>query len=200
MKIRRKPAAQKVGRPVGQMRPFTSENIQMLENLLKADGSSASIRDLALLRVGLDTMLRSIDLTSLVVGDVLRSGEVVIDFTTKQRKTKKPVHCELVPRTREALAAWLQHAELSDPMARVFEISTRQHQRIIKQWCALLRLDGTVYSTHSVRRTKPSVIYAKTQNVAAISKMLGHTNTVATMAYLGVTDEDARKLAREFDV
>lgn len=200
MKIRRKPATQKVGRPVGQMRPFTSENIQMLENLLKADGSSASIRDLALLRVGLDTMLRSIDLTSLLVGDVVRNGEVVTDFSTKQKKTKKPVHCDLVPRTREALAAWLDHEGLSNPMARVFAISTRQHQRIIKQWCALLRLDGAIYSTHSVRRTKPSVIYAKTQNVAAISKMLGHANTTATMAYLGVTDEDARKLAREFDV
>jgi integrase len=200
MKMRRKPVAQKIGRPVGQMRPFTSENIQMLENLLKADGSSTSIRDLALLRVGLDTMLRSVDITGLLVGDVFRNGSVVVDFSTKQQKTKKPVHCELVPRTRDALAAWLDHDGLTDPMARVFAISTRQHQRIIKQWCALLRLDGAVYSTHSIRRTKPSVIYAKTQNVAAISKMLGHANTTATMAYLGVTDEDARKLAREFDV
>jgi integrase len=174
MKTRRSKSAQKPGRRVGQMRPFTSENILMLENLLRADGSSTAVRDLALLRVGVDTMLRSVDVTNLTVGDVVRNGEVLADFVTKQKKTQKPVHCDLMPKTREALAAWLALAELTDPMVRVFAISTRQHQRIVKQWCALLKLDGTLYSTHSVRRTKPKAIYDKTKNIAAVKELLGH--------------------------
>jgi site-specific recombinase XerC len=62
----------------------------------------------------------------------------------------------------------------------------------------LLTLDGALYSTHSVRRTKPAHLYAKTKNLAAVKELLGHANVAATSVYLGVTSDDARALAKQF--
>jgi integrase len=200
MKTRRRKSAQKPGRRVGQMRPFTPENIMMLESKLRADDSITGTRDLALLRVGIDTMLRSIDVVNLTVGDVVRGGEVLSEFTTKQKKTKRPVECALLEDTRDALKAWLDQAGITGPEARLFSISTRQHQRIVKQWCDLLNLDGSMYSTHSIRRTKPSAMYAQTKNIAEVKELLGHSNSKATELYLGVDRKSALEAAKRFKI
>jgi integrase len=200
MKIRRKKSAKKPGRKVGQMRPFTQQNIEMLENLLKADDCTTSIRDLALLRIGLDTMLRSVDLTSLTVENMSRDGKALPKIVLQQKKTKRTVECVLLPKTREALEAWLEHAELTDVTARIFAISTRQYQRRVKEWCDMIKIDGTMFSTHSIRRTKPTILYAKTKNIVAIKELLGHSNPSATHLYLGVTRDDAFAMALECDV
>src|SRR5262245_25584859 len=79
-------------------------------------------------------------------------------------------------------------------------ITASQHQRIVKTWCALLKLDGALYSTHSIRRTKPAHLYAKTKNLAACKELLGHANVSATGVYLGVTGDAARELAQQVPV
>ena len=84
--------------------------------------------------------------------------------------------------------------------SRVFSITTRQHQRIVKIWCEMLKLDGALYSTHSIRRTKAAYVYAKTKNLAAVKELLGHANVAATGVYLGVTSDDARALAKQFPI
>ena len=56
------------------------------------------------------------------------------------------------------------------------------------------------YSTHSMRKTKPSVIYEKTHNVDAIRRLLGQSSITATSAYLGVSDNSALELARSINV
>jgi site-specific recombinase XerC len=63
-----------------------------------------------------------------------------------------------------------------------------------------LKLDGALYSTHSIRRTKPAHLYAKTKNLAAVKELLGHSNVAATGVYLGVTSDDARALAKQFPI
>ncbi|MGA7329109.1 MAG: tyrosine-type recombinase/integrase [Rhodomicrobium sp.] len=199
METRRRKSVKKACKP-GQMRPFTPEQISMLEALLKQDGSGTSIRDLALLRVGIDSMLRSSDIVKLTTRDLMHSGEVVTQFAVKQRKTAKVVQCEISDKTRAALADWLATNPHFSSEDRVFAITTRQHQRIVKGWCALLKLDGALYSTHSIRRTKPTHLYAKTKNLAACKELLGHANVSATGVYLGVTGDDARALARQFPI
>lgn len=198
METRRRKPAKKTRKP-GQMRPFTPEQITTLEALLRQDGSGTAIRDLALLRTGIDSMLRSSDMVGLTVRDVVHNGDVASAFTIRQKKTGKHVQCELSEKSRSAIAEWLAAAALG-PDERVFAISTRQHQRIVKTWCALLKLDGALYSTHSIRRTKPAHLYAKTKNLAACKELLGHANVLATGVYLGVTGDDARALARQFPI
>ena len=182
------------------MRPFTFEQVAMLETLLTQDGSGTATRDLALLRLGIDSMLRSSDLLSLTLRDVRPNGVAATDFAVKQKKTGKAVQCDISEKTVKAINAWLALNPEMTPDGRVFAITTRQHQRIIKTWCELLKLDLALYSTHSVRRTKPTHLYAKTKNLAAVKELLGHSNVAATGVYLGVNNEDARNLARQFPI
>jgi site-specific recombinase XerC len=86
METRRRKPAKKVRKP-GQMRPFTAEQITTLEALLRQDGTA--LRDLALLRTGIDSMLRSSDMAALTVRDVVHNGEVASTFTIRQKKTGK---------------------------------------------------------------------------------------------------------------
>lgn len=200
MKTRRKKSVKKGAENRGQMRPFTVEQIATLEQLLRQDGSGTATRDLALLRVGIDSMLRSSDVTALTLRDARPNGELAPGFAVKQKKTKKAVQCDMSEKTRDALSAWLTLNPEMAPADRIFAITTRQHQRIVKSWCELLKLDGSLYSTHSIRRTKAAHVYAKTKNLAAVKELLGHANVAATGVYLGVSNEDARKLAREFPI
>ncbi len=80
----------------------------MLEVLLRQDGSWTALRDLALLRVGIDSMLRSSDIVKLCVRDICHDGEVVAEFAVKQRPNLRDhdkaasAHREIVVRTPEA--------------------------------------------------------------------------------------------------
>jgi integrase len=58
-----------------------------------------------------------------------------------------------------------------------------------------LSLDITQYGTHSLRRTKASLIYAKTKNLRAIQLLLGHSKLQSTIEYLGVEIEDALSIS-----
>ena len=51
------------------------------------------------------------------------------------------------------------------------------------------------YGTHSLRRTKASIIYKRTGNLRAVQILLGHTKIESTVRYLGVDIEDALTLA-----
>ena len=51
-----------------------------------------------------------------------------------------------------------------------------------------------------MRKTKPSVIYQRTNNVDAIRRLLGQSSVTATSAYLGVSDNSALELARSINV
>ena len=55
--------------------------------------------------------------------------------------------------------------------------------------------DVSEFSTHSVRKTKSSVIYDRTKNLDAVRRLLGQSSVTATSAYLGITDESALELA-----
>jgi integrase len=200
MKTRRKNSAQKAARRPGQMRPFTPDQIAMLETLLRQDGTTTALRDLALLRAGVDSMLRSSDVLALTVADVAHDGEIAAEIGIRQKKTGKVVRCDLGEKTRAILAEWLGANPEFGAGSRIFAITTRQHQRIVKQWCQLLKLDGALYSTHSIRRTKPAHLYAKAKNLAAVKELLGHANVAATGVYLGVTSDDARALAKQFQI
>ena len=60
--------------------------------------------------------------------------------------------------------------------------------------------DVADYSTHSVRKTKSSVIYDRTKNVDAVRRLLGQSSVTATSAYLGISDESALDLARTINI
>jgi site-specific recombinase XerC len=61
-------------------------------------------------------------------------------------------------------------------------------------------LDTTAYGTHSMRRTKASMIYKKTKNLRAVQILLGHNKLESTVRYLGIEVDDALDIAEQIDV
>lgn len=119
-----------------------------------------------------------------------------------QQKTHQPVQCEITPLTRSAIEAWLTTANLrSDNYlfpSRVREsphITTRQYARIVHRWISNIGLNSSAYGTHSLRRTKASLIYKRTKNLRAVQILLGHTKLESTVRYLGIDVDDALEIS-----
>ena len=79
-------------------------------------------------------------------------------------------------------------------------LSTRQYARLVDEWVTAIGLRRKEYGTHSLRRTKASLIYKATGNLRAVQILLGHTKIENTVRYLGVDVEDALELAEHTEV
>jgi len=194
---RGRPARRKVE---GQKAPFTEKQVEMIDTLLIEDGRFLAVRDHALFRTAISTMLRASDVLAIRLGDIWYRGEVVQEFNLRQTKTGRPIRCQLLPKARKSLARWIEVSGIEDQDARVFDITIRQYSRIVKSFAAMLRLNPDNYSTHSLRRTRPAIIYAKTKNIAVVRQLLGHSGLQATSAYLGVDRAEAFRVSEEFDI
>ena len=103
---------------------------------------------------------------------------------------------------RASLLAWLERrgGTLGDyvfpsRVDRTNHLSTRQYARVVDEWVSGVGLRREEYGTHSLRRTKASIIYQATGNLRAVQILLGHTKIENTVRYLGVDVEDALTLA-----
>ena len=57
-----------------------------------------------------------------------------------------------------------------------------------------------VFGTHSLRRTKATLIYRRTGNLRAVQLLLGHRKIESTVRYLGIEVDDALAIAEQVDV
>jgi site-specific recombinase XerD len=124
-----------------------------------------------------------------------------------QRKTGRPVQFEVTEQTRRSLTDWLEaRRSVEDEWIfpsrsnRGANLTTRQYARLLKQWVTLIGLDPTAYGTHSMRRTKVSLLYKKTGNLRACQLLLGHTKLESTVRYLGVEVDDALELSEALEL
>ncbi|MBJ6923195.1 tyrosine-type recombinase/integrase [Vibrio cholerae] len=79
-------------------------------------------------------------------------------------------------------------------------MSYSYYAQIVKKWATTLGLDAAQYGTHSMRRTKATLIYATTKNIRAVQLLLGHVKLENTIRYLGVEIEDALKISEDTDI
>ena len=79
-------------------------------------------------------------------------------------------------------------------------LSTRQYARIVKGWVKAIGLDPAMYGTHTMRRTKASLIYRRTKNLRAVQLLLGHSKIESTVRYLGIEVDDAIAIAEKVDI
>ena len=61
-------------------------------------------------------------------------------------------------------------------------------------------LDPCSYGTHSIRRTKATLIYKRTKNLRAVQLLLGHAKIESTVRYLGIDVDDALEISEEMDI
>jgi len=166
-----------------------------------------SARELAMFNLAIDSKLRGCDLVKLRVSDVTHGGRVSKRATVIQQKTGKPVTFEIATEARKSLTLWIEEAQLGfhdflfqSRTKHSDHISTRQYARIVNGWIESIGLDPEDYGTHSLRRTKASLIYKRTHNLRAVQLLLGHTKIESTVRYLGVDIDDALVLAEETEI
>ena len=109
--------------------------------------------------------------------------------------------------TRSAVSAWIEKANLKPEhylfpsrLAKSPHVSTRQYARMVHQWISDIGLDSTVYGTHSMRRTKATLIYKRTKNLRAVQLLLGHTKLESTVRYLGTEVDDAVEISEQSEI
>ena len=192
------------GKIVGQKAPFKLKDIWALRVRLQLEGR---VRELALFNLGIDSKLRGCDLVALKVRDVCHGDQMAARAIVLQRKTQRPVQFEITAATREALQAWIKQAALkSDDFlfpSRLHEsphLGTRQYARILGHWVDKLGLDRSDYGTHSMRRTKATLIYRRTKNLRAVQLLLGHSNLESTVRYLGIEVDDALEISEQTEI
>lgn len=192
------------GKLIGQKPPLKRRQVWGIRIRLQI---AQKARDLALFNLALDSKLRGCDLLALRLGDVQDGHEVRARAKVIQRKTGKPVQFEISKPTRDSIREWrdkagLQLRDLLFPsrVTTTKPISGRQYGRLVDCWVSSIGLPTSTYGTHSLRRTKASLIYKKSGNLRAVQLLLGHTKIDSTVRYLGVEVDDALRLAETIDL
>jgi integrase len=192
------------GKLVGQKAPLKLKDIWAIRVRLQIQNRT---RELALFNLAIDSKLRSCDLVKLRVRNVCHGSIVATRSMVMQQKTQRPVQFEITEQTREALLAWIRIANRrSDDYlfpSRLHgspHLSTRQYARIVGGWVREIGLDSSAYGTHTMRRTKASLIYRRTKNLRVAQLLLGHTKLESTVRYPGIEVDDALEMAEQTEV
>lgn len=206
MNIFKRTKAPAIGKPkvMGQKPPLKLKEVWAIRMHLQLTGQ---LRELVLFNLAVDSKLRACDLVKLRVQDVYHAGEPARRAIVMQQKTKRPVQFEISEQTRVAVASWI-HCKRLTPDDYLFRsrikssphLSRRQYARLLAKWLSAIGLDPSLYGTHSLRRTKASLIYKRTKNLRAVQLLLGHARVESTVRYLGVEVDDALELAEKTDV
>ncbi len=192
------------GKLVGQKPPLKPKDIWAIRIHLQ---NAHAVRDLAMFNLAIDSKLRGCDLVNLRVRDIAHGNQILARAMVVQRKTQRPVQFELTEPTRVAVAAWIEKAMLKTEhylfpsrLSDSPHVSTRQYARIVHQWVAAVGLDSTAYGTHTMRRTKATLIYKRTKNLRAVQLLLGHSKLESTVRYLGIEVDDALEISEQTEI
>ena len=166
------------GKLIGAKPPLRPKHVWSIRTKLQIAGRT---RDLAMFNLAIDSKLRGCDVVNLRVEDVAPHGHAVDRATDRQKKTGQPVRFEMTEQTREAVDSYIGTAN-KKPGEFLFggrrgqdrPITARQYARLVGQWIASIGLDPSFFGTHSLRRTKATLIYRRTGNLRAVQLLLGH--------------------------
>ncbi|QLC21228.1 tyrosine-type recombinase/integrase [Parasphingopyxis sp. CP4] len=198
------PSSWNAGRQLGAKRPLKRKEVWAIRFLLDQQGR---LRDRALFNLAVDSKLRGCDLVKIRVCELRNGFQIRNRATVVQQKTGRPVQFEITKPTRSALNSWFADRPVRPDdfvfpsrVKRNRHLGTRQYARLVNRWVSAIGLKAADYGTHSLRRTKASIIYKQTGNLRAVQMLLGHSKIESTVRYLGVDIEDALELAEAVDI
>ena len=192
------------GKLVGPKPPLRSKHVWSIRTKLQLEGRK---RDLALFNLAIDSKLRGCDVVAIRVEDIAPNGYAIDRATVRQKKTGHPVRFEITEQSRQALDDYIKAESrrkgdflFSGRKGSNRSLSTRQYARLVSDWVASCGLDPSLFGTHSLRRTKATMIYKRTGNLRAVQLLLGHTKIESTVRYLGIEIDDALEIAEQVDI
>jgi integrase len=192
------------GKLTGAKPPLRPKHVWSIRTKLQIEGR---IRDLAMFNLAIDSKLRGCDVVTMRVEDVAARGYTADRATLRQKKTGRPVRFELSEQTRQAVDDYLKTANkrcgeflFTSRRCPYRNLTTRQYARLVSEWIGGVGLDAKLFGTHSLRRTKATLIYRRTGNLRAVQLLLGHTKIESTVRYLGIEVDDALAIAEQVDV
>ena len=192
------------GKLIGAKPPLRPSHVWSIRTKMQMAGRT---RDLAMFNLAIDSKLRGCDVVAVRVDDVAPHGYAVDRATVRQKKTGRPVRFELTDQTRQAINAYIAEAG-KKPGDFLFTgrrgpgmcLTTRQYARLVSEWLVSIGLDPLKFATHSLRRTKATLIYRRTGNLRAVQLLLGHGKIESTARYLGIEVDDALEIAEKIDI
>src|SRR4030088_120780 len=192
------------GKVTGAKPPLRPKHVWSIRTKLQIEGRA---RDLAMFNLAIDSKLRGCEVVAIKVEDIAASGYTADRATVRQRKTGGLARFELSEQTRQAIDDYLKAAN-KRPGEFLFtgrrgpetNMTTRQYARLVSSWIGSVGLDPRLFRTHSLRRTKATLIDRRTGNLRAVQLLLGHTKIESTVRYLGIEVDDALAIAEQVDV
>jgi integrase len=164
------------GTLIGSKPPLRTENVWSIRTTFQVE---RRIRDLAMFNLAIDSKLRGCDVVSVKVDDVAPQGVAIDRATVRQRKTGHSVRFELSEQTHEAVDDYIRATRkklgaflFTSRRYRGRSLTTRQYARLVSGWIAGIGLDPALYGTRSLRRTKATLIYRKSDNHSSLVQLL----------------------------
>ena len=191
------------GKLIGPRPPLRQKHVWAIRTRLQIE---RQVRELALFNLAIDSKLRGCDLVAIRVDDVAPNGYAIERTSVRQRKTGRPVSFELTEQTRQTIDEYLATADkksgeyLFKGLRPGESMTTRQYARLLADWLVGIGLDPHVYGTHSLPRTKATLIYRRTGNLRAVQLLLGHTKIESTVRYLGIDIDDALAISEQVEL
>jgi len=150
------------GKLTGAKPPLRPKHVRSIRTKLQIDGL---VRDLAMFNLAIDSKLRGCDVVAIRVEDVAIGGYTADRAMVRQKKTGRPVRFKLSEQTRQAIDDYL-NATNKRPGEFLFtgrcgpqtNMTTRQYARLVSEWIGSAGLDPRLFGTHSLRRTKATLI------------------------------------------
>ena len=175
------------GRKLGGKRALKLQQVWAIRFWLDRE---RRLRDRALFDLAIDSKLRGCDVVKVRIGELVSGGQIRTRAIVIQQKTGRPVQFELLEPARTSIAAWLERRggrldeyALPSRINHTDHLRTRQYARLVDEWATGIGLRREDYGTHSLRRTKVSIIYKATGNLRAVQILLGHTKIESTVRY-----------------
>jgi integrase len=185
------------GKLIGAKPPLLARHVWSIRTRLQIEPRT---RDLAMFNLAIDSKLRGCDLVGMKVeapnGYALARAKDRASGPVRIDGAGPPSRWHVHEGSGQAARRISVHQPTVPPRGH----DDTQYARLVTEWIAGIGLDPHVFGTHSLRRTKATLIYRRTGNLRAVQLLLGHTKMESTVRYLGIEVDDALAIAEQVEV
>ena len=172
---------------------LTGEEVKALLKVIKETRGWQAHRDYAACAIILHTGIRAAELAGLDIDDFDRQGK---KMRIKKAKGGQPAVKHINGKLFKILETYVKDRQRFDADTNALFISQwwkrlddRQFALRLRKWAKKSGITKSV-TPHVLRHTFATILYAKTKNILAVQKALGHVYLATTQIYTHLDDQD----------